>query len=95
MAKHYDDKNYLLAEMKRRKLQAEKAIHSTFTAYMMLSCLTLNDDLKLEQEDIEKFINGIYKRIEEYESGNLTLDSMQKRLLDEVGVVVEMPKYED
>jgi len=90
--KHYDNKRDILAEMRRTKMRTENAVAATYTAYMMLAALTLYDDLGFRDKRLRDFVNGMYKRIEEYEDGTLTVDGMEKRLLEEVGVYVEPPK---
>lgn len=94
MGKHYDNKNDLLKEMKKRKLMADNAISSTFTAYMIVATLTLYEDLGFRNERLQKFLTGFYKRLERYENGSLTLDQMKKTLYDKAGVVVEGPKIQ-
>lgn len=95
MAKrHYDNKNDLLAEMKRRKDMADKAVSATYTMYMMLACLILYEDFEYDEENIQAFVDGFEKRFDLYEQGKLTVDDMACELLEKVGVVVELPKFE-
>lgn len=95
MAKrHYDDRNNLLAELKYRKAMADNAISATFSAYMMLSCLVLHEDFELDEENMQAYVDGFYKRMDLYHEGKLTVDSLQKDLLEKVGVYVEPPKVE-
>lgn len=94
MAKHYDNKNNIIAEMKRSRYRADAAVSATFTAYMMIACLVLYEDLKFRSDRLKKFINGFYKRLDMYNAGTLTVDGMEKKLLEEAGVYIEPPKVD-
>lgn len=87
--KHYDNKNELLEQLKRNKYRTDKAIEATFSAYMMLGTLTLFEDLGFREKRIIKFVNGFYDRLALYGDGELTLDAIEKTLLEKAGVVVE------
>ena len=87
--KHYDNKNDLISQLRKQKYRTEKAIEATFTAYMMLATLTLYEDLGFREKRLLKFVNGFYDRLALYEDGKLTVDSIQKTLLEKAGVVVE------
>lgn len=93
--RHYDDKNDILRRMREvEKVQnrADKAVASSWTAFMMLGLLTLYEDLGFREKRLNTFIDGVQKRNEQYNNGELTLDELKKRLYDEAGIVVEMPK---
>ena len=87
--KHYDNKNDLISQLKKNKYRTDKAIEATFSAYMMLATLTLFEDLQFREKRIIKFVNGFYDRLALYGDGELTLDSIEKTLLEKAGVVVE------
>lgn len=87
--KHYDNKNDLIRELKRQKFHTDHAVAATFTAYMMLATLTLYEDLGFREKRLLKFVNGFYHRLDLYNEGKLTVDSIQKTLLEKAGVVVE------
>ena len=87
--KHYDNKNDLISQLKKNKYRTDKAIEATFTAYMMLATLTLYEDLGFREKRLLKFINGFYDRLALYGDGKLTLDTIEKTLLEKAGVVVE------
>ena len=93
--RHYDDKNDILRRMREvEKVQnrADKAVASSWTAFMMLGLLTLYEELGFREKRLNTFIDGVQKRNEQYNNGELTLDELKKRLYDEAGIVVEMPK---
>lgn len=96
MAKrHYDNKNDILKRMREvEKVQnrADNAVAASWSAFMMLGLLTLYEDLKFRDKRLNAFIDGVHKRNEQYNNGELTLDELNKRLYDEAGIVVEMPK---
>lgn len=92
MAKHYDNKNQLLAEMKRLRDTADKAISGAFSAYMMISCMVLYEDFEYDSENMQAYVDGFYKRLDMYHDGKLTVDGLQKDLLDKIGVYVEPPR---
>ena len=87
--KHYDNKNDLIRDLKRSKYRTDKAIEATFTAYMMLATLTLYEDLGFREKRLIKFISGFYDRLALYGDGKLTLNEIEKTLLEKAGVVVE------
>ena len=87
--KHYDNKNDLISQLRKQKYRTEKAIEATFTAYMMLATLTLYEDLGFREKRLLKFVNGFYDRLALYEDGKLTVDAIEKTLLEKAGVVVE------
>lgn len=93
--KHYDNKNDLISQLRRQKYRTEKAIEATFTAYMMLATLTLYEDLGFREKRLLKFINGFYDRLALYEDGKLTVDTIEKTLLEKAGVVVEGVSIDD
>ena len=93
--KHYDNKNDILRRMREvEKVQnrADNAVAASWSAFMMLGLLTLYEDLKFRDKRLNAFIDGVHKRNEQYNNGELTLDELNKRLYDEAGIVVEMPK---
>lgn len=92
--KHYDNKHDLIARLKSNKVHddVDTAVAATFSAYMMLATLTLHEDLGFGEEQLRQYVDGIYKRIEEHERGTLTVDDMEKTLLEKAGVVVEPPR---
>ena len=87
--KHYDNKNDLISQLRKQKYRTEKAIEATFTAYMMLATLTLYEDLGFREKRLLKFVNGFYDRLALYEDGKLTVNAIEKTLLEKAGVVVE------
>ena len=93
--KHYDNKNDILRRMREvEKVQnrADNAVAASWSAFMMMGLLTLYEDLKFRDKRLNAFIDGVHKRNEQYNNGELTLDELNKRLYDEAGIVVEMPK---
>ena len=87
--KHYDNKNDLISQLKKSKYRTEKAIEATFSAYMMLGTLTLYEELGFREKRLIKFVNGFYDRLALYGEGKLTLNEIEKTLLEKAGVVVE------
>lgn len=93
--KHYDNKNDILKRMREvEKVQnrADKAVASSWTAFMLLGILTLYEDLGFREKRLSTFINGVHKRNREYEEGKLTLQEMKRKLYEDAGVVVEFPE---
>lgn len=93
MAKHSEKTDYLLGEIKKLRTQLEYQAALSFKSYMLMACHTLYDDFEYDQENIEAFVSGIYKHLEEYENGTMTIGDMERELYDEIGVVVEGPDY--
>lgn len=89
---HYDNKNDLLRELKKRKLMADNAISATFSTYMIMSLFTLMTDFEYDQENVEAYRECFLNHLAEYEDGKLTVNEMEKQLFDNLGVVVEKPK---
>lgn len=88
--KHFDNKNDLLAELKRRKSMADNCVSATYTMYMMMACSVLLEDFEYDSDTIENFLAGFSKRFDAYERGELTVDSMDQNLKD-AGIYVELP----
>lgn len=93
--KHYDNKNNLIAEMRRAKAQAQHASAQTFTVYMELALLTLYEDLGFRDKRLKDFVKGVEARSDKFGDGKLTEPEMRKRLLDEAGVYVEPPNISE
>ena len=93
-SKHYDDKRDLIRQMKKDRNRADSAIYASFSVYMLMALLVLYEDLQFREKRIMKFVNGIYKRIDLYRAGKLSVDSMQKDLFEKAGVAVEPPRIE-
>lgn len=91
-SKHYDNSRDLLMAMKRTKMQADNAVSATFSAYMMLGCLVLFEDLGFREKRLRTFISGFYKRMDDYHNGTLTMSDVSKKLMEEVNVYVEPPR---
>lgn len=96
MAKrHYDNKNEILRRLRENEIiqnRADRAVASSWTAYMMLGLLTLYEDLNFREARLNKFISGVNKRLNQFDRNELSLDEMNKRLYDEAGIIVEGPK---
>lgn len=93
--KHFDNKNDILRRMREvEKVQAraDKAVASSWTAYMMLGVLTLYEDLGFREKRLNAFVDGIKKRNLEYDEGKLSLQEIKRKLYEEAGVIVEMPE---
>lgn len=93
--KHFDNKNDILRRMREvEKVQnrADKAVASSWTAYMMLGVLTLYEDLGFREKRLNAFVDGIHERNAKFDRGELTLEEIQRKLYEEAGVVIEMPK---
>lgn len=91
MKKHYDNKNDLIAQMRRTKIHADNCVGATFTAYMLLAVTTLYEDLNFRDKRLVKFIEGFYHRLDLYSEGKLSVDDMEKNLIENAGVVIERP----
>ena len=95
MAKrHYDNKNDILRRMREvEKVQnrADNAVAASWSAFMMFGLLTLYEDLKFRDKRLNTFIDGMQRRNAEYDSGDLTLDEVKKKLYEEAGIIVEPP----
>lgn len=93
--KHYDNKNEILRRLRENEIiqnRADRAVASSWTAYMMLGLLTLYEDLNFRETRLNKFISGVNKRLNQFDRNELSLDEMNKRLYDEAGIIVEGPK---
>lgn len=90
--KHYDNKNDILRRMRevdKVQRRADNAVAASWSAFMMFGILTLYEDLGFRDKRINKFIDGMHKRHDEWDTGQLTLDEIRKRLYDKAGVIVE------
>lgn len=93
MAKHFDNKRDLIFEMKRNKALNENLMGTVFNAYMLMACCVLYEDFEYDEENIQAFVNGIYKQLDRYRDGTLTVTGMEKELFDKLGVIIEHPKF--
>jgi hypothetical protein len=87
--RHYDNKNDLISAMRKQKRMTDNAVSATFTAYMLLATLTLYEDLGFREKRLISFINGFYDRLALYGDGKLTVNDIEKTLLEKAGVVIE------
>ena len=58
--KHYDNKNEILRRLRENEIiqnRADRAVASSWTAYMMLGLLTLYEDLNFREARLNKFIS--------------------------------------
>lgn len=97
--KHYDNKNDLIRKMREvernniiTQNRADKAVASSWTAYMMLGMLTLYEDLGFRDKRLNAFNDGIQERLSRFNKGELSLEQISKDLYDKAGVIVEGPK---
>ena len=91
MKKHFDNKNDLITQMRKTKMHADNCVAATFTAYMILAATTLYEDLGFRDKRLIKFIEGFYHRLDLYNEGKLSVDEMEKNLIDKAGVIIEHP----
>ena len=89
--KHFDNKRDLIAQMRRTKMHADNCVGATFTAYMILATTTLFEDLGFRDKRMVKFIEGFYRRLDLYSAGELSVEEMEKNLIEKAGVVIEHP----
>lgn len=90
--KHYDSKEDILRRMRevdKVQKRADHAVAASWSAFMMFGLLTLYEDLGFREKRINKFIDGMYRRNEAYDKGELPLNEVRKRLYEEAGVIVE------
>ena len=90
--RHFDNKDDILKRMREvEKVQkrADHAVAASWSAFMMFGILTLYEDLNFRDKRINKFIDGMRRRHDEWDSGELPLDEVRKRLYDKAGVIVE------
>lgn len=92
MAKHYDNKRDLLREMKENRIRADIAEASAFSANMLMSLYVLRDGFDFGQVRAERFIDGMGKLNQAINDDKITLEDIKKRVFDDLGVIVEMPR---
>ena len=95
MAKHFDDKNKLLKVWRKQQMDNEMILSASHTAYMRMGLLTLIEDFGFGTKRCEKFNEGLIRRLNELDSGELTGAEMAQRILDRTGIYVEDPKLPD
>ena len=95
MAKrHYDNKNDILRRMREvEKVQnrADNAVAASWSAFMMLGLLTLYEDCGFREKRLNAFIDGMYKRNDQFDRGEITLESIEKDLYEKAGIIIEPP----
>lgn len=92
MAKHYDNKRDLLREMKENRIRADIAEASAFSANMLMSLYVLRDGFDFGQVRAERFIDGMSRLNQDINDDKITLEDIKKRVFDDLGVIVEMPR---
>lgn len=93
--KHYDNKNDILRRMREvEKVQnrADKAVAASWSAFMMLGLLTLYEDCGFREKRLNAFIEGIHKRNDQFDRGEISLDDIKKQLYEKAGIIVEQPE---
>lgn len=91
--KHFDNKKDLIAEMKRNKAMNENGMGAVFKAYMLLACVVLYEDFEYDEENIQAFVDGVYKNLDRYHDKTLSVADMEKTLFENLGVWIENPKF--
>lgn len=93
--KHYDNKNDILKRMREVEIvqnRADHAVAASWSAFMMLGLLTLYEDCGFREKRLNAFVSGIRKRNDQFDAGEITLDSIEKDLYEKAGIIVEPPK---
>ncbi len=93
--KHYDSKNDILRRMREvEKVQnrADKAVAASWSAFMMLGLLTLYEDCGFREKRLNAVIEGIHKRNDQFDRGEISLNDIKKQLYEKAGVIVEQPE---
>lgn len=95
MGKHFDNKNDILKTVRKQQMDNEMILAASHTAYMRMALLTLIEDFGFGTKRCEKFNDGIFKRLNALDRGELTGTEMSQRILDKTGIYVEDPKLPD
>lgn len=93
--KHYDNKNDLIRRMREVEVvqnRADHAVAASWSAFMMLGLLTLYEDCGFRENRLNAFIDGMYKRNDQFDRGEITLESIEKDLYEKAGIIIEPPK---
>ena len=83
--KHYDNKNDIIRQMRKAQhaeKHTENCVNATYNAYMMVACLVLYEKCKFREKRLTTFVNEFYGMVEAYQNGEITYESMKKRLSD-------------
>ena len=93
MRKHYDNKRDLLREMRENRIRADVAAASAFSANMLMSLYVLREGFQFGQTRAERFVDGMQQLNADFESGKISLEEIKKQVFEDLGMVVEMPKW--
>lgn len=92
MAKHYDNKADIIRRIKENRIRADIAEASAFSANMLMSLYVLRDTFRFGQVRADRFIDGMKKLNQEISEDKISIQDIEKRIFDDLGIVVEMPK---
>lgn len=90
--RHFDNKTDLINTLKTNKKKQDFNSAAAFSANMLMSLYVLREEFGFEQEEAERFIDGMKEINDRIEVGDLTIDDMENHLLNTIGVMVELPK---
>ncbi|HJC25380.1 MAG TPA: hypothetical protein H9761_17060 [Candidatus Eisenbergiella merdavium] len=90
--RHYDNKRDLIKEMRSSRARADMAAASAFSANMLMSLYVLRDTFGFGQARAERFVKAMGRLNTDHDEGRITLDEIKKRIFDDLGMIVEMPR---
>ena len=93
--KHYDNKNNLLRDMRKQKMENEMVMSATYTAYMRMALLVLHDEFGFGTQRCEKFGEAMNAMLEKFNDGEITGAQMTQRIFDELYMYMEDPALPD
>lgn len=95
MGKHFDNKNDLLRVIRKQQMDNDMVLAAAHTAYMRMALLTLSEDFGFGTQRCERFNDGMLKRLNALDKGELTGAEMKERIFKRLGVYVEDPALPD
>lgn len=95
MKKHLDNKNDILRTARKQRIENEMIMAATHAAYMRIALDVLAEDFGFTGDDGAKFNDGICKRIDALDRGEITGAEITRRVMDNMGIYVEDPKVPD
>ena len=93
MAKHYDNKNDLIAAMRETNRRSQIAESTVFAGMMAVSLDVLYREFGFRDKRLNRFIDSMVKMETEIDGDPKKYRKVCKRLFDEAGIVIEMPVY--
>ena len=75
--------------MVKNRRDADKLIHSSYTAFLLLGIMALRNKFDFGSARIERWIDEINNLRDSYEKGYISVQDLQKTIKEETGIEIK------